>query len=427
MKKILLILIVILTFCLNTVFATTNEYIEFSSGEIDDGSIYLDSYEDYEEMMQGMDEQEIYREEHEKAIAQQIKAYDETNPQEIIKARVLTIEDTEEYYSYDNYGTYKIKYQPINVQILEGKYKGQTFDMTYILTTDSFENIKVKEIKENQIINVVIEAYEGEEEPYIYATTVDASVNRISNTIILLVITLILIFIYLGKKGFKILPQLILIADIILLIFVPEMLEGRSIIWMTMITITLYVITNITLKVGLNAKIIPTLLATFAILLITTIGLIAFNNISNMSGIIYEITTVIESFPKGTINFETLVLSIYLLMATVVISDVASMVINTYSDYKKEESREKIKEYVSEKILTISLILFITIIPKYMYMLIAKYSVEELLNSEMLTNEITRIIFLIISMLLTTEVAIWIKKLFIKENIGIEAHEEVKK
>lgn len=415
MKKIIIVLTFSIILLLNISFATTTEYIEYSSGEVDDGSIYLDSYEDYLNAIGGTDEQKTYEEEYKNMILESINYFDAQKPENIIKAKVISGDETAEYYDYDTYGIYKIKYQPLNVEILEGKHKGEMFDTTYVLTVDSYENIEVKEVRKGQKINVVLQEDEETGEVYVYSTTIDASVDRIGYLIALVIITLVLVGIYLGKEGIKILPQLILLADIILLIFVPEMIEGRSIIWMTIISIASYIIVNTTIKVGLNAKTFPAILATGVVLLLTIIGLIVFNNVSTLSGIIYEITTIIQNFPKGTIDFNILNLAIYILMATIVISDISCKVINIYSDSEKEKTRRKIKEYVSEKILTISAVLFITIIPKYLYMLVAKYSYVELINSEMLINEIARILFLIISMLLTSEITIILKKMLVEE------------
>lgn len=414
MKKIIFNLMLVITLLLNVSLATDySEYIEYSSGEVDDGSIYLDSYEDYLNAIQGVDEQELYKSEYLANIENAKQVFESTKPEEIIKAKVISGEETEEYYAYDSYGAYKIKYQPLTLEILEGEHKGETYETTYILTADSYENLKVKEVKENQKINVVIQEEDGE--VYVYATTIDASVVRINYLIILVVIMLALMLIYLGKKTLKILPQLIIIADIVLLVFVPEMINGTSVIWLSIVTIILYVITNTVIKVGLNAKTFPAMLSTASVLVITAIGLIIFNNISTMTGIIYEITSLIESFPNGTINFANLVLSMYMLMSTIVVSDISCKVLNDYQDSEKESTRATLKEYVSEKILATSGILFITIIPKYMYMIIAKYSFKEIINSEMLINEIARIIFIAIAMLITTEVSIIVKKLFVEE------------
>ena len=44
------------------------------------------------------------------------------------------------------------------------------------------------------------------------------------------------------------------------------------------------------------------------------------------------------------------------------------------------------------------------------------YTYKEIINSEMLINEIARILFLIIAMVLTIEVAIYTKKIFVEES-----------
>ena len=118
MKKFFVALTIAILMLSTISFATTTEYIEYQSGEIDDGSIYLDSYEDYMNAIQGLDEQETYKQEHMQMIANEIIKYDLSVRPDVVKAKVLNVEDTEEYYSYDSYGTYKIVYQPIKIEIL---------------------------------------------------------------------------------------------------------------------------------------------------------------------------------------------------------------------------------------------------------------------------------------------------------------------
>lgn len=415
MKKMFLNFVIILTILLTstTSLAVAEPSSESASGESEDNEVYIDSYDEYMNAISDMDEQDYYKEYYMQYIAEQIESYDSSKRDETVKARVVDVKSTEEYYSYDNYGLYKIKYQPLQIEILEGEHTGETYELSYILTVDTYENIDVKPVKENQIINVIL--YEENGEVYPYSTTVDSSISRVKCIIVLAIITLVLVFVYLGKKGFKVLPQLILLADVILLIFVPELLTGRSIIWLTIITMILYLVVDTAIKVGVNGKMVVAIMSTFAVVLITTILMEIFNGVATMSGIIYEATTIIEAFPKGTINFYTLNLAIYILMATIIASDIACKAINTYDDNKKEETRGEIKEYVIAKLPTIIGILLITVIPKYLYMLVSKYTFTEIINSEMLTNEIARMLFLIISTLVTTEVAIYAKKMFMKK------------
>ena len=118
MKKFLILLISIFIFMNSSIFASS-EYIEFLSGEQDDGAIYLDSYEDYMNAIGDVNEQDYYKEEYNNMIAEAMTYFNSYNRSDVVKAKVLSIENTKEYYSYDNYGSYKIKYQPIKVQILE--------------------------------------------------------------------------------------------------------------------------------------------------------------------------------------------------------------------------------------------------------------------------------------------------------------------
>ena len=408
MKKFLILLISIFIFMNSSIFATS-EYIEFLSGEQDDGSIYLDSYEDYMNAIGDVNEQDYYKEEYNNMIVEAMAHFNSYNRSDVVKAKVLSTENTKEYYSYDNYGSYKIKYQPIKVQILEGEHKGETFDISYILTADTYENLKIKEVRVNQKINVVIEDGEA------YATTVDASVVRIDKIIILVVVAILFIMIYLRKEGLKTLPQLILLADIILLIFVPELLEGRSILWLTIITSLLYMIVESAIKVGLNSKMVASIFSCIAVTIVTTICLILFGNIVNYSGITYEITNIIESFPNGTIDFYMLYLSSFILMNVIIVSDISCKTVNLYVNEAEKNAKTKIKDYVAEKIPLIFGIILITVIPKYLYALIAKYTSDELINSEMLTTDIVTTLFLIISATLTTQIAAYAKKMFVEE------------
>lgn len=410
MKKYFVLLLSILLILVGqTAFATgtTREYIEYSSGEKDDGAIYLDSYEDYIKALGNVDEQQVYKEEYLSNLANTVMNYDLTQRTDVVKARVLSVDAKKEYYSYDNYGVSKISYQPINVQVMEGKHKGETYDVSYILTADSYENLKVKELKANQKINVIIN--ESGDESYAYATTVDSAVNRVPVTITLILITLALIIIYLGKFGFKILPQMILLADMILLVFVPELFAGRSLLWLTIVTALLYIMVESIIKVGLNSKTVAAIFSTIAVTIALTVLLVVVSNVANFSGITYEILNMLETFPKGTIDFYMLYLSSFILLCVIVTSNISCMAINANGDKKQ------IKENIAEKLPLFTGILFVSIIPKYLYLLISKYTYNEIINSEMLLTDIYKMLFLIIAMVVTVQITEYAKKLFVDE------------
>ena len=409
MKKYFILLLSILVLCVGqAVFATdTKEYIEYSSGEKDDGSIYLDSYEDYLKALGNVDEQEVYKEQYLSNLANAVLNYDLTERPDVVKARVLNVEGKKEYYSYDSYGLSKISYQPVNVQVLEGKHKGETYDISYILTADSYENLKVKELKANQKINIVIS--ESGDESYAYATTVDSAVNRVPLTVALIIVAVLLMIVYLGKQGMKIIPQMILLADMVMLVLVPELFAGRSLLWLTIVTSILYIIVESVIKVGLNAKAVAAIFSTIVVTLSLTVVLVGVSNMANFSGITYEVLNMLESFPKGTIDFYMLYISSFILLCMIVTSNISCMAISANGDKKV------IKENIAEKLPLFIGILFVSIIPKYLYLLISKYTYDEIINSEMLLTDVYKIIFLIIAMVVTVQITEYAKKLFVDE------------
>lgn len=409
MKKYFILLLSILVLCVGqAVFATdTKEYIEYSSGEKDDGSIYLDSYEDYLKALGNVDEQEVYKEQYLSNLANAVLNYDLTERPDVVKARVLNVEGKKEYYSYDSYGLSKISYQPVNVQVLEGKHKGETYDISYILTADSYENLKVKELKANQKINIVIS--ESGDESYAYATTVDSAVNRVPLTVALIIVAVLLMIVYLGKQGMKIIPQMILLADMVMLVLVPELFAGRSLLWLTIVTSILYIIVESVIKVGLNSKAVAAIFSTIVVTLALTVVLVGVSNMANFAGITYEVLNMLESFPKGTIDFYMLYISSFILLCMIVTSNISCMAINANGDKKA------IKENIAEKLPLFIGILFVSIIPKYLYLLISKYTYDEIINSEMLLTDVYKITFLIIAMVVTVQITEYAKKLFVDE------------
>lgn len=409
MKKYFILLLSILVLCVGqAVFATdTKEYIEYSSGEKDDGSIYLDSYEDYLKALGNVDEQEVYKEQYLSDLANAVLNYDLTERPAVVKARVLNVEGKKEYYSYDSYGLSKISYQPVNVQVLEGKHKGETYDISYILTADSYENLKIKELKANQKINIIIS--ESGDESYAYVTTVDSAVNRVALTVALIIIAVLLMIVYLGKQGMKIIPQMILLADMVMLILVPELFAGRSLLWLTIVTSILYIIVESVIKVGLNSKTVAAIFSTIVVTLSLTVVLVGVSNMANFSGITYEVLNMLESFPKGTIDFYMLYISSFILLCMIVTSNISCMAISANGDKKV------VKANIAEKLPLFIGILFVSIIPKYLYLFISKYTYDEIINSEMLLTDVYKITFLIIAMVVTVQITEYAKKLFVDE------------
>ena len=105
----------------------------------------------------------------------------------------------------------------------------------------------------------------------------------------------------------------------------------------------------------------------------------------------------------------------FLTSLLIIVSDISCKTVNLYVNEAEKNAKIKIKEYVADKIPLIFGIILITVIPKYLYALIAKYTFDELVNSEMLTTDIVTTLFLIISATLTTQIVAYAKKMFVEE------------
>ena len=77
--------------------------------------------------------------------------------------------------------------------------------------------------------------------------------------------------------------------------------------------------------------------------------------------------------------------------------------------------KKVVKANIAEKLPLFIGILFVSIIPKYLYLFISKYTYDEIINSEMLLTDVYKITFLIIAMVVTVQITEYAKKLFVDE------------
>ena len=370
-----------------------------------DDAVYLNNYEDIENAFQAVDENALYREAFEQQLLNNAKLYSDDIRYETIKAKIISGDKEEVYYTMDGYyQIYRIKYQPITVEILEGNLKGKTYDTNYVLSVDDYDNINVSPVPINTVINVVVSG-DAEDKVQIYVTTVDAGIARFHWVVVLLVIAVVLIAVFLGKTGLKVLPMLILIFDLLFIIFVPEMFNGRGIWWLTVISMIAYLIVENAIKLGLNFKALASMISTIAVVVITTGLLQLLNQLMGLSGITLELANIAQSYPLGKFDFYQFHLSLYTWMAFVVVSNISCQTVRVYTENNSEEAKKKIQKYVSGMLPIVMIMTLGMSAQKCLYLCVTKYTVIEFINSEMMLNELLRGIFLIIAMTATTGVA----------------------
>ena len=115
-----------------------------------------------------------------------------------------------------------------------------------------------------------------------------------------------------------------------------------------------------------------------------------------------------------------LMIGIAAIMAFFAAIPVICKTIQIYDEKKDGENAikdtiDEMKEYVSDKLVTIVPMLFTLIIPKYLLLIINKCSFAEIINSEVLGSDIVRILFIVISVVLAVPISANMGKLLIDD------------
>ncbi|MBQ9279869.1 MAG: YibE/F family protein [Clostridia bacterium] len=423
MKRFLAVFIVcVLIFSFGSVFATDTastddiqDSIEsmFNSDTASDDVVYLDDYSQYLDVLNGISYQDEYREVYEQNIKDEVSEYTSIQRTKVYKAKVLEageVQATYVPYSYDGL-VYKTSYQPLSIKILEGPYQDKVFsDFTYILTCDTYENIKLPTVNKGDTINVVITQ---DEEGNLTATSssYDAPVVRWQWIFTLLIITIIVVVIYAGKKGIKSLVALALVADLILAVAAPSIMNGINIIFLVSVMILLTSLVIAVLKLGVKPEAFVAILSALIVTFIMTIVINGFDALANMCGITYEATYLMEYIlPTVTSSgdivtkvdfhaFHVAITVLILFLGTILVTCETAKIYekNKKSKTVLKDTADDMRGYLADKILLIAGVLLVLMIPKYMLLLANKCALVEIINSEIMITDISRILFTIIS------------------------------
>ena len=397
MKKFIMFLILLLfVFSFTATYATEN-----------DNAIYIESYEEYLKLLEEMSGGD-------EAKAGYIEGifYNVMNdvPTMVYKAKVKKAAEAITEYGVDEYNSYYMsRYQGIEIEVLEGDFKGQTFEeCIYPLKVDTYSNIDVQEINEGDIIYVSF--YEGEDGVFPYITQLDASVSRWVPITILTIVTLILALVYTGKHGTKLLLPIILIVDLLFIVFADFILNYFNVWVVAAGIIALYAIAIFVIKLGVNAKMGNALLSLLALLVVMTVIIYGFDYASNIAGVSYESASLVEDIVPmiengaltPTVNFHSLSIALTILMMAFAVIPMIIKKIEMLEE--KSNDDEDMKKYLSEKIILVVGILLVAMLQKYfvVYMNAARF--EQLFNSEMLIIEVSRILFVVLGMSLAPTV-----------------------
>ncbi len=420
MKKILISWIVMSLIFIPTICLATSE----ESGELVE---YIDSYGEYEDLISSMDDE--YKTAYEKYLDTRVEEFGLYERPIPSRAKVIKSSAIQEYYGY--YETaYKASYQDLQIEVLDGEFKGQTIDdFKYVLTTDSYDNIRLNEAKTGDVLIVYV--FDTEEEGLVaYSLGTDSTVVRWPGVVTLLAVSIMFILIYLGSKGAKMIIPLILFFDLAFIVFVPLIFGGINILLLTALLVIFSAIVISLLKLGgkpsawVAAICSVVMIFTMALLIygvdqLTNMSAITFETTS-MSGVFYDIitlfgtpvsaTTLAELVPQGNIDFYALKVSFEIIMIFFATITIICKAIEIYEKNKTNEDKFKLvtnemKEYSSDIMLIIMPILLTVTLPKYMLLFANKSTLMELINSQILLSDITRAIYILLAIALAGPLA----------------------
>lgn len=417
MKKIFINCLIIFTM-LSTmcVFATEEILVDSEVGEEvaeDSEIIELENYEDYEALFS--EQEQISDEEYKKAYDEQLKMleeyYEEFKPEKLVKAKVIEAGTIEDVYEADYTGIiYKLKKQDVTAKIMEGEYEGEEVTVLYPLTADSFQNLKVTEVKKGDTIYVATALDEETKEVQAQIASVGFNLERKLGVVILAIVAVVLIIAFGKERG--ILSTLIatLIIAITLLICSEQIFIGTPIIILTLILSAIIVSMIVIQKLGLTKDALMTGIVSMISILITAVLTVAVDTLLRNNGATFDVMLIIENIVKRNIDFHHMFIGSIILILSAIVPYVTCNVWN-----KCKESEEKgfnklleiSKDAMTGKIEMVTIILMTLLMPKLVYLYSYKYTANEIMNSDIIVTELIRLFMCIIGITLVVPTTIY--------------------
>lgn len=390
-------------------------------GTLSGDEVILDSMEQYEALIKDSDYQTEFATEYEMNIINDVKSYEESERYVITRAKVLTASSPKiQYYQDSSAKIHKYTFQEISVEILEGEYEGKTLDkVAYELTTDVYDNLLRPEVRKGEVVNLVLYT---DEQGVLYGMSsgVDAPVARWHYVVILIVVAIVMVLIYTGTSGAKALISIFLSIGLLLLLFVPKVFDGFSIFILTVTMIAILSIVICTLRFGFNSKVAVAVLSSTCVCFLSMLFMYAFDFLTYISGVTLEASLISSFVPQRNVDFHALsisinVLVVFLASINIVCNAVEGFFENKTSRNAVEKVSNILKENVGEKLFMVASVLFVTLIPKYMYLYVKKYSLNEIVNSELLLADVLRILYAVIAMTIATPITVSLGKIVIDD------------
>lgn len=309
---------------------------------------------------------------------------------EVVSEYVREIED-----DIGDSGEFKERVQKLDVEILEGMYKGKTFKVENVIATTDKSITSFNRFKLGDKLYVVIQDIEGE---------IIVNINGVQRNYaiyVLILIFLISIIVIAGKKGIKAVISLVITILIIFLFTVPYILKGSNPYYISIITCTAISVISFCIISGFSKKTFIAIIGTTGGVLVAGIFTLVFGYLTRISGRDEE-TILLNFIPGGNgLDLIAIMFAGILIGAIGAAMDVAISIASSLEEIKKENpdiTRARLmksgmnigKDIMGTMVNTLILayvgssITFILLYTGYML------SINEIINIESITVEIIR-------------------------------------
>lgn len=450
MKQIKLIVSILLAFVIfnSLVFATSEdsayiytdesgELITSDEYEYDDDATLITNQDDlYELYDDNSNDQEALKEAFESQtaeIAGLVEASEENN-QELIITKILS--DIKSEYTSDGYYYYIIKYQLANVKNSDGTELPSVVILSYDVSDDQnvtplkqgdkvYGYFQTVSSDDSSSYSLVQHGLEDEEIAYVSITERDRSLG----ITLLIAFSILLMLLYAGNNGAKVLIPIFTTLDLLFFVLVPEVEIGKKLLIIAILAALELIVLITVLKNGINKKtsvaiitsiIVVTLISVFAYLFANTNaisgkGLINEEHYDLSSNVYY-----IDRLFKGTVDTTALYISIIIIISAVISAIISSKL--TEFSAKYAGSKDIINNIISEGKTTISeypliiAIIFLAFdLPKIMTIIYSHIPLNQILNSETIITDASILLFAIISTLITLPIHAIVSNIFMSD------------
>ena len=335
-------------------------------------------------------EQEDQSEENESILEGEDDVQEHTPTYENTIGRVLQIKENKEVET----GIGKQKVQVVVIEITKGDYIGEEFTLDYTSSYDGENQIKSRELKEGDKVQVQItEGQDGKK------SVIIQDVVKTKMIIILAILLVISIIALYGKRSIREIIMFVFTLFIVYFLLIQNVLNGANITLFSLLTSAVLIVGSNVIVFGINrnsfSSIVGNIVTIVIVGIITTISIGA----SGLSGLIEEAMQLNVSLSLVKFDLFSLIFAMSIMVITGISISVSISIVKGLEEIRKRESDinwkelfksglEIGKEEVKSRIIMIVLIFGNFVLTPILLFMTSYNSVFEVFNKEMVAESV---------------------------------------